>query len=60
MKYVFDVKIPDSVIPALIEAGLISSKSEFDRLVQQHGINIYPEQMILQIGKRKHLRLLFK
>lgn len=47
------------VIEACLEEGLIKSKNEFRRLVEQGGVSIMVEQAVLKIGKRKFIRLIW-
>jgi len=57
-----------TVLDVLVTGGLVSSKSEGRRLLEQHGVRLdgqtisdgsqpFPHPGVLQVGKRKYLRV---
>jgi tyrosyl-tRNA synthetase len=66
---VFTLSPGQSVLDVLVTGGLVSSKSEGRRLIDQKGVRLdgevlddpnasFPGEGVLQIGKRKYLRIL--
>ncbi|MDW7739843.1 MAG: tyrosine--tRNA ligase [Bacillota bacterium] len=67
----FDCKAPSPVVDIMVRSGLVSSKSEARRLIQQGGVRINgetvgstdleltsKEEVVLQVGKRKFLKII--
>ncbi len=64
----FNLKPGQTVLDVLVDAGLVSSKSEGRRLIEQKGVRLdgatledagqpFPHGGVLQVGKRKFVRI---
>lgn len=67
----FAVQPGQTVLDVLVTGGLVSSKSEGRRLIDQHGVKLdgkaledggaeFPHPGVLQVGKRKYLKIVGK
>jgi len=67
----YNLQTGQTVLDVLVESGLVSTKSEARRLISQNGVRldgetlkdpnqIFPQDGILQVGKRKFLRVVSK
>jgi tyrosyl-tRNA synthetase len=65
----FKVQAGMSVVDVLVISGLVSSKSEGRRMIDQHGVRLdgeelkdaaqpFPHPGVLQVGKRRHIRII--